>query len=128
MTYLELIRNAESPQVRMTLDEAIERFEKLASDYEFNLNMHKNHVMNLSVSDIERMQKYLEENRQLADWLRELQIYRKKLTEIEEAVDFYKGCETCQGFREYSTDKFVEDLVKILRSEQSHPTMACMED
>lgn len=57
MTYLELIRNAESSQVRMTLDEAIERFEKLASDYEFNLNMHKNHVMNLSVSDIERMQK-----------------------------------------------------------------------
>lgn len=72
MTYLKLIRNAESSQVRMTLDEAIERFEKLASDYEFNLNMHKNHVMNLSVSDIERMQKYLEENRQLAEWLRAL--------------------------------------------------------
>ena len=72
MTYLELIRNAESLQVRMTLDEAIERFEKLASDYEFNLNMHKNHVMNLSVSDIERMQKYLGENRQLAEWLKAL--------------------------------------------------------
>ena len=56
----------------MTLSEAINRFEKLASDYEFNLNMHKNHVMNLSVNDIERMQGYLEENRQLAEWLKAL--------------------------------------------------------
>ena len=62
----------------MSIDEAINRFEKLASDYEFNLNMHKNHVMNLSVNDIERMQEYLEENRQLAEWLRELKDYKNK--------------------------------------------------
>ena len=61
----------------MSIDESINRFEKLASDYEFNLNMHKNHVMNLSVNDIERMQEYLEENRQLAEWLRELQRWRE---------------------------------------------------
>ncbi len=61
----------------MTLDETINRFEKLASDYEFNLNMHKNHIMNLSVNDIERMQGYLEENRQLAEWLRELKTHRE---------------------------------------------------
>ena len=62
-----------------SLDEAINRFEKLASDYEFNLNMHKNHVMNLSVNDIERMQGHLEEHRQLAEWLRELKRDRKIL-------------------------------------------------
>jgi molecular chaperone DnaK (HSP70) len=61
----------------LNLDEAINRFEKLASDCEFNLNMHKNHVMNLSVNDIERIQEHLEENRQLAEWLRELEKLRK---------------------------------------------------
>lgn len=75
----------------MTLEEAINRFEKLASDYEFNLNMHKNHVMNLSVNDIERMQEYLEENRQLAEWLRELKAYKESRV----------GCEYCKHkFRE----------------------------
>ena len=54
------------------------------------------------------------EHRQLAEWLRELAIYRQKLTEIEEAVNFYKSCESCQGFREYPTDEFVKDLVEIL--------------
>ncbi len=58
--------------------------------------------------------KQMDYHRQLADWLRELQIYRKKLTEIEGAVNFYKSCESCQGFREYPTDEFVEDLVRIL--------------
>lgn len=61
----------------LTLEEEIQRFEKLASDYEFNLNMHKNHVMNLSVNDIERMKRYAQENRQLAEWLRELKAYRE---------------------------------------------------
>ena len=70
----------------MTLEEAINRFEKLASNYEFNLNMHKNHVMNLSVNDIERMQEHLEENRQLAEWLRELKAYRKAEKEIEQEL------------------------------------------
>ena len=75
----------------MSIDEAINRFEKLASDYEFNLNMHKNHVMNLSVNDIERMQEYLEENRQLAEWLRELKDYK----------DARVGCEYCKhNFKE----------------------------
>ena len=60
-----------------SLDEAINRFEKLASDYEFNLNMHKNHVMNLSVNDIERMKRNAQENRQLAEWLSELKELRE---------------------------------------------------
>lgn len=56
----------------MTLEEEIQRLEKLASDYEFNLNMHKNHVMNLSVNDIERMNRNAQENRQRAEWLKAL--------------------------------------------------------
>jgi hypothetical protein len=56
----------------MTLEEEIQRLEKLASDYEFNLNMHKNHVMNLSVNDIERMNRNAQENRQRAAWLKAL--------------------------------------------------------
>lgn len=58
---------------RMTnLDEAIQRFEKLASDYEFNLDMHQRNVMKLSVNDIERMKRNAQENRQLAEWLKAL--------------------------------------------------------
>ncbi len=83
----------------MTLDEAINRFEKLASDYEFNLNMHKNHVMNLSVNDIERMQEYLEENRQLAKWLKELKESRK-------IIDFF-----LQTFVDFDLDMCCEDLM-----------------
>lgn len=56
----------------MTLEEEIQRLEKLTSDYEFNLNMHKNHVMNLSVNDIERMNRNAQENRQRAEWLKAL--------------------------------------------------------
>lgn len=60
----------------MNLDEAIERFEKLASDYEFNLDMHQRNVMKLSVNDIERMKRNAQENRQLAEWLRKLKAYK----------------------------------------------------
>jgi hypothetical protein len=68
----------------MTIDETINRFEKLASDCEFNLNMHKNHVMNLSVNDIERIQEHLEENRQLAEWLKELKKLRAEQKDVYE--------------------------------------------
>lgn len=82
----------------MTLDEAIKRFEKLASDYEFNLDMHQCNVIKLSVNDIERMKRNAKENRQLAEWLEELQAYRefadwlvKAVLEEdwEESADFY---------------------------------------
>lgn len=61
----------------MTIDEEINRFERLASDYEFNLEMHQHNVMKLSVNDIERMKMYAQENRQLAEWLRELKERRE---------------------------------------------------
>ena len=60
----------------INLDEEIERFEKLASDYEFNLDMHQRNVMKLSVNDVERMKRNAQENRQRAEWLRELKALR----------------------------------------------------
>lgn len=38
-----------------------------------------------------------------------------KLQSLTEAADFYEGCEKCQGFTEYPTDVFVEDVIKIIR-------------
>lgn len=70
----------------LTLDEAIQRFEKLASDYEFNLDMHQRNVMKLSVNDIERMKRNAQENRQLAEWL-------KALKEIWDSGD----CNDCRN-------------------------------
>lgn len=61
----------------MTLEETIKRFEKLASDYEFNLDMHQLNIMKLSVNDIERMKRNAQENRQLAEWLKELKAWRE---------------------------------------------------
>ena len=76
----------------MTLDEEIERFEKLASDYEFNLDMHQRNVMKLSVNDIERMKRNAQENRQRAEWLREL----RALKENDDVKDVFKDCNTCK--------------------------------
>lgn len=56
----------------MTLEEEIQRLEKLASDYEFNLEMHRCNVMKLSVNDIERMKRNAQENRQRTEWLKAL--------------------------------------------------------
>lgn len=66
----------------MTLEEEINRFERLASNYEFNLEMHQHNVMKLSVNDIEIMKKYAQENRQRAEWLKELWA----LTEAEKEI------------------------------------------
>ncbi len=73
----------------MTLNEAIKQFEKLASDYEFNLDMHQLNIMKLSVNDIERMKRNAQENRQLADWLKELKALRKNVEKI------FNDCDTC---------------------------------
>lgn len=69
-----------------TIDNAIARFEKVAANYKFNLDMHHRNVMKLSVNDIERMKEYIQENRQLAEWLRELKAYK----------DARVGCEYCE--------------------------------
>lgn len=70
----------------MTIEEKINQFEKLASNYEFNLEMHRHNVMKLSVNDIERMKRDADENRQLAKWLRELKAYRET-REILEVIN-----------------------------------------
>lgn len=99
----------------MTLDEAIKLCEEVAEEQDMKAGFETDYqTYSMSEVERERCRECASEHRQLAEWLRELQIYRKKLTEIEAAVDFYKGCESCQGFREYPTDKFVEDLVRIL--------------
>lgn len=51
-----------------------------------------------------------EEHKQLAEWLKELQTYRKIISELSEAMRWYDGCEECQGFREYSTRDFVDNV------------------
>ena len=95
----------------MTLEEAIKRFEKLASDYEFNLDMHHRNVMKLSVNDIERMQEYLEENKQLAEWLRELKAYREARKEITRKMNSGQWSEGVV----YGLDKAVRIMEKHLR-------------
>ena len=95
----------------MTLEEEIKRFEKLASDYEFNLDMHQRNVMKLSVNDIERMQEYLEEIRQLAEWLRELKAYREARKEITRKMNSGQWSEGVV----YGLDKAVRIMEKHLR-------------
>lgn len=70
----------------MTLEEEIERLEKLASNHEFNLEMHRHNVMKLSADDIERTKRYAQENRQRAAWL-------KTLKEIWDSGD----CNDCRN-------------------------------
>lgn len=50
------------------------------------------------------------EFKQLAEWLKKLQTYEKIISELSEAMQCYDGCERCQGFREYSTSDFVDDV------------------
>lgn len=66
-----------------TIDNAIARFEKVAANYKFNLDMHHRNVMKLSVNDIERMKEYIQENRQLAEWLKKLKAYEEAKEKIE---------------------------------------------
>ena len=99
----------------MTLEEAIKHCEEVAERKERDaeeIAMHD--AEGVYQPQVGRCSYCAEEHRQLAEWLRELQIYRQKLTEIEAAVNFYKSCETCQGFREYPTDEFVKDLLRVL--------------
>ena len=82
------------------LDEAIQRFEKLSSDYEFNLDMHQRNIIKLSVNDIERMERYAQENRQLAEWLKKLQAYDEghlgcQFCEYENRDQLERPCSSC---------------------------------
>lgn len=95
----------------MTLEEEIKRFEKLASDYEFNLDMHQRNVMKLSVNDIERMKRNAQENRQLAEWLRELKAYREARKEITRKMNSGQWSEGVV----YGLDKAVRIMEKHLR-------------
>lgn len=97
----------------INLDEEIERFEKLASDYEFNLDMHQRNVMKLSVNDIERMKRNAQENRQRAEWLRELKAYREAREEIIRKRDSSQWSElVVHGFSHaiYTIDNHLKEV------------------
>lgn len=84
----------------MTLEEEIERFEKSASNYEFNLEMHRHNLIKLSVNDIERMKRKAQENRQRAEWLKKLQAYDEdrlgcQFCEYENRDQLERPCSSC---------------------------------
>ena len=58
----------------MTLDEAIKHYEEVVENHEKSCDYYKKHNMEEYVPS-ER--KYIEEHRQLAEWLRELKAYRE---------------------------------------------------
>lgn len=77
----------------MTIDEEIAKLDLIASDA-------------FEGGDVN-------EFKQLAEWLRELKAYREILTKLDAAIDCYENCESCQGFREYSTSQFIKDVIQI---------------
>ena len=96
----------------MTIEEKINKIEKLASNYEFNLEMHRNNVMKLSVNDIERMKRKAEENRQLAKWLRELKAYRETRKILEIINKYEAEREDKKGIERQMWDDFHELTAK----------------
>jgi len=65
------------------------------------------------------------EHRQLAEWLRELKRDREVLTELDTAIEYYENCECCQGFREYPTSRFIEDVIRINKEANADDTNRC---
>lgn len=100
----------------LTIDEAIKRYEEKAETKERSAKLHQRPDKGVKGNGKRYLSciKCAKEHRQIAELLRELKELREKLTEIEEAVNCYMGCETSQGFSEYPTSKFVNDLVRIL--------------
>jgi hypothetical protein len=107
----------------MTIDEEINRFERLASDYEFNLEMHQHNVMKLSVNDIERMKRNAQENRQLAEWLRELKAYKDfenkgyVMCRFEVAQD--DRHRTTKMVLDFSTKELFNNIVEVTANEEN---------
>jgi hypothetical protein len=107
----------------MTIDEEINRFERLASDYEFNLEMHQQNVMKLSVNDIERMKRNAQEKRQLAEWLRELKAYKDfenkgyVMCRFEVAQD--DRHRTTKMVLDFSTKELFNNIVEVTANEEN---------
>ena len=71
----------------MTIDDEINRLEKLASEYEWRLEMYQNDEMPLADYCIKEFPEYISEDRQRANWLRELQRYRFEISECKAILD-----------------------------------------
>lgn len=89
----------------MTIDEAIKHCEEVAEKYCEKVEE------GLTADDF--CDSCASEHRQLAEWLRELKRDREVLTELDTAIEYYENCECCQGFREYPTSRFIEDVIRI---------------
>ena len=79
----------------INLDEAIKRYEK--------------HSKCINQTLITK-----EEAESVHELLRELKAYENIIFEITEAMDCYDGCEKAQGFREYPTNDFIDDVRKCV--------------
>lgn len=67
----------------MTLDEAIRDYQEEADDHEINAEMYK---------------AIIEEDRQLAEWLKELKAYREILTNADKIIESEYGCVIVEGY------------------------------
>ena len=90
----------------LTLSEAIDHCEEVAEEQERISTQCDRDLFD----HIDSCRKCASEHRQLAEWLKELKAYRKIIFELSEAMHWYDGCEKCQGFREYPTSDFVDDV------------------
>lgn len=89
----------------MTIEETIENLDKTAKNqFECADKIDELHCDSTSTRN---MASY---HRQLAEWLKKLQAYEKIISELSEAMQWYDGCEKCQGFREYPTSDFLDDV------------------
>lgn len=93
------------------LDEAIQHCIEIAeaeeNKYSYFMESAKSDAMR---EEEAKCKECANEHRQLAKWLKELEAYIKIISELSEALHFYDGCEKCQGFREYPTSDFVDDV------------------
>ena len=93
------------------LDEAIKHCEEVAYEQDMKAGFETdNQTYTMSEAERERCKECASEHRQLAKLLKELEAYRNIISELSEALHFYDGCEKCQGFREYPTSDFVDDV------------------
>ena len=80
----------------LSLDEAIKRYEK--------------HSKCINQTLITK-----EEAENVHELLRELKAYENIIFELTEAMHWYDGCEKAQGFREYPTADFIDDVRKCVK-------------
>ena len=97
----------------LSLDEAIKHCEEVAEAEEQKYKDWKGDYPHLK--KIDSCLECAKEHRQLAKWLTKLKAYEDIIFELVEAMYCHDGCEKCQGFSEYPTYKFVNDVRKFVK-------------